>query len=161
MIRHVFPVPSQVSPSFTHIISNHAHSQSKQESSQSRIDIHIYFLRTSVSYVYYSIFNRTPCKNGSVLFVWKIAWCEAFLFIYITYDSISTLTPWAVAGPHRQLPSNLYLQGWYSWYHLYSCLVYKSTQNWWYHLLIFFDIMIFMWFQWVLNDRLDDREYII
>ena len=34
-----------------------------------------------------------------------IARCEVYLSMYITYYSVSIPTPWAVAGPHRQLAS--------------------------------------------------------
>ncbi len=34
-----------------------------------------------------------------------IARCEVFLSMYITYNSVSIPTPWAVAGPHGQLAS--------------------------------------------------------
>ncbi len=35
-----------------------------------------------------------------------IVQCEVYVSMYITYNSISTPTPWAVAGPHGQLASD-------------------------------------------------------
>ncbi len=32
--------------------------------------------------------------------------CEVLLSMYITYNSVSIPTPWAVAGPHGQLTSS-------------------------------------------------------
>ncbi len=44
--------------------------------------------------------------NGPMDMIFGIVGCEAFLSMYITYNSVSIPSPWEVAGPHGQLASN-------------------------------------------------------
>ncbi len=56
--------------------------------------------------------------------------------MYITYNSVSIPTPWAVAGPHGQLASRIWLQNPITWRRL---LQYFSQNPRWIH---YFDIRL-------------------